>query len=362
MAAAFADMLTDYRKKAAHSFAAWKETVSVSANSTKPRSSIVRDVDCYKRRLFPELREYLSTAAAKCRQAQAQPRNAKKIVRKSAQVLGHGELVVALAASLRKERWSVARAEESQRIRAVREAGRVMGLIAACGIPRDVRENAHKRFLDARACEQRRRAGKEGVVSKRIGRLNAGTVEYTQLCGEGIRADRKGFVQHIERCQDAFDAGVLRLFPLGGKRKISILDTFEEVRKRYAGRPDELYRRKTARRFATWRRQRKQKEAETLRKASRAESEMKRRRGHDHLLTERKTGDSSFAPFLFELDSNTYAFSSRITEAPKLRKVMIEKYSTASGEGEGNLNGWEKAQQAAETNPLFHTRVMNRFA
>ena len=87
---------------------------------------------------------------------------------------------------------------------------------------------------------------------------------------------------------------------------------------------------------------------------------MKRRRGHDLLLSNRRTGDSSFAPFLFEANNQTFAYSSKISEAPKLRSVMLKKYSEVREDGE-QKNQWEKAKEAANVNPMFHTRVMNRF-
>lgn len=359
MPSTFIDLLADYRTEAADRFATRKEKVSVSSKPTDTKDAA--DVQCYKRQLFPGLENYLLNASEKFRRAKERPQHVRKRGGKPAQVLGHGNIVVALAAARRKKGWCCSRAEELHRVRARRDLKRVVNVVLACGIPKDVREEARERFLGVRLEQRRRRTVKESADPKRVGRLDAETEEYTQLCANGIRVDWCGFVQHIERCRDGLDRGAVLLYPSGRKLQTSMTDTGEEVRKRYAGRPDELYRRKTARKFATWTRQRKQREQEILETLSRAENEMKRRRGHDHLLSGRKAEDSSFLPFLFELDSSTYAFSSKITEAPKLRKVMLEKYSVVNQESADDLNTWEKAQHAAETNPLFHTRVMNRF-
>ncbi|CDF77443.1 unnamed protein product [Chondrus crispus] len=307
----------------------------------------------YKRPLFPALTAYLAKAAGEFRDAPraaiATPRTVTKIVLP----LGHGELVVALAGERRRARWARLQAERMHEIRAF--VGQ-RDYVLPGGVPLDVRQGKHARWLERRA-EERRQDARE-VVERRVGGLEAGSEELRRVCGRGIRADRRGYVQFLARAREGFDCGMPGLLSMGGKG-VAVGDTFEEVRKRYAGRPDELYRRKTARRFARWRRQKLEREAELSRTASRAESEMKRRRGYDHLLTDRRAGDSSFAPFLYELEGNAYAFSSKITEAPKLRKVMIDKYSAR--DGATVTDGWERAQQVAEQNPLFHTRVMNRF-
>lgn len=138
------------------------------------------------------------------------------------------------------------------------------------------------------------------------------------------------------------------------------LDSAEAVHKLYAGKPDEIYRRKMSRRYAVWRRKQRQIQLAESQKLAKAEHVMRDSRGVDQLMTHRHVDDCSFAPFLFDLESRAYAFSSRITEAPKLRNVMLQKYSALEA-GEDATDSLKTARLAAEVNPLFHTRVMNRF-
>lgn len=253
-------------------------------------------------------------------------------------------MVISLAADVRRDKWLLAGHLERHRKRAVNRILR--DVVVACGIPEDVRSMWRKRFLTSR-----KKSWEKVAFTGRIGIKEEGDVlAYDE-------EDQSGYTVHVARCRDALRKGCKTLMRQG---EFARRDTFEEVRKRYIGKPDEIYRRRTARKYARYRREKREREAEALKQSTRAEMEMKRRRGHDHLLTARDNGDASFAPFLFELDSNAYAFSSKITDAPKLRKLMIDKYSKDDN-GANDVNGWQKAHLAAETNPLFHTRVMNRF-
>lgn len=165
--------------------------------------------------------------------------------------------------------------------------------------------------------------------------------EHSMLCRLSLAAGRSSHRLAVSKCVK--------------------LDSAEAVHKRYAGKPDEIYRRKTSRRYAVWRRQQRQAQLAESQKVSKAEHAMRDSRGVDQLMTHRSVGDRSFAPFLFDLESRAYAFSSRISEAPKLRNAMLQKYSVPKASGNAT-DSLRTARLAAEVNPLFHTRVMNRFA
>lgn len=196
-----------------------------------------------------------------------------------------------------------------------------------------------------------------GVLGgRRLGRAEEGV--------EGLRrgdfVDGCGLLEYLERCRQVGLEGGRVLYGRCGRGVVHV-DCAEEVRRRYAGKPDERYRRRMGRRYASWRRVREEREREMERREMVAEMEMKRRRGYDQLLTGRVEGDASCVPFLYELRSCAYAFSSKISEAPKLRKVMVDKYSKLEGTREKGVDGWEQARLVAENNPMFHTKVMNRF-
>lgn len=165
--------------------------------------------------------------------------------------------------------------------------------------------------------------------------------EHSMLCRLSLAAGRSSHRLAISKCVK--------------------IDSAEAVHKRYAGKPDEIYRRKTSRRYAVWRRQQRQIQLANSQKVAKAEHAMRDSRGLDQLMTHRPAGDRSFAPFLFDLESRAYAFSSRISEAPKLRNAMLQKYSVSHASGNAT-DSLRTARLAAEVNPLFHTRVMNRFA
>lgn len=349
--ASFAAALTSYRLRAASQHATFLKTKYLTP---APNSALAQSPspEHYQRHLFPELECYLQQAARAYKLAKdAPPPPQSRRRRQFAALLGTGEIVEALAADVRRAKWVVASILEKHRRNAVRQG--FIDVVVACGIPWDVRQSARQKYLK----RDQRLWGALTIVEK-IGHAE-GSMESNEADWNELRGDVSGFGQHVARCQEGLRAGLTTLYARG-MRKHTRLDSFEDVKRRYVGKPDEVYRRKTARKFATFRKQRQQMEGVSLQALGLAEVEMKRRRGHDHLLTSRATGDSSFAPFLFELDSNAYAFSSKITEAPKLRKVMINKYS-ARTDFERGPNALEKAKQVAETNPLFHTRVMNRF-
>lgn len=345
----FFTSLQTYREKASQRFLNHKNS---KQHVDAVEGSCAASQECYKRVIFPALQLHLEAAAIayrafKDRQLTRGPTS--RLKKRLFGVLGDGEVVVALAAEVRRARWVVAKAIARHRREALVHALR--DFVLSCGIPADVRKSAHDRFL-------RRGTSKQAKVSHTV-MMNVGRAQENEKIDE-ICANANGFAQHVGRCREGIRIG-LKALKLTSDNKAKVkLDSFEEVKKRYTGKPDEIYKRKTARKFARYRRKRREEEEKMHKTCNRAEAEMKRRRGHDHLLTTRKNGDSSFAPFLFQLESNAYAFSSKITEAPKLRKAMLSKYSTKD-ESYGKANGWDKAQEAAEANPLFHTRVMNRF-
>lgn len=235
-------------------------------------------------------------------------------------------------------------------------AGRLSAV--ACGIPHDVRLAFHACFLQKRRDNLRRFSG---LPKQAMGRP-LGTIESDgEALSRKVATDDSGLSQYLSRCQQA---GLDGTFALYARCQLPTkpVDCFAEVRKRYLGKPDELYRRRTARRYAVWRRNRDELRREMERKEMFAEKEMKRRRGSDRLHSDRAAGDASFVPFMYEPGSHAYAFSSKITEAPKLRKVMVERYSQGACVQGESINRWERAKLAAETNPMFHNKVMNRFS
>lgn len=342
-----------YRLEAAKRYREYRESqvctpVNIESNvSDQPVSDSV-----YKREKIPGLDQYLQKACsayyrAKSAISKKRPRLANK--------LGHGEPAEHLFASIRKDKWMRRLAEQKHRLQVMNEAP-FTDFVKPCRIPTDILRRAASRFSLYKQRLLRKATLKSELCGSVLGRLSV----CQDILPPRIR-NESSYAIHVSRCEEIL---------LRGENTISarievvsvVCDTFEDVRRRYKGRPDEIYRRKTARKYATWKRM--QREQERLKKEGymKAENEMKRRRGHDQLLTSRPTGDASFAPFLYELNNNTYAYSSKITEAPKLRKIMIDKYTGDTDGGNQDLNQWQRAQQAAETNPLFHTRVMNRFS
>lgn len=138
----------------------------------------------------------------------------------------------------------------------------------------------------------------------------------------------------------------------------SISDRGEMASSACFGKPDEIYRRRAARKYATWKAEKRRNDVENRRIVHAAELEMKRRRGHDLMLSDRKVGDQDFAPFLFDNANTCFAFSSRIPDKQNLREMMINRYTCPEVADSRKLND---ATYIAATTELFHTKVMNRF-
>lgn len=347
-----------YRKRAAADF---QETRTAKhddcTRATHASSANVESRTCYKRVLFPALEEFLQNAAEAYKVSK---RRAKLPIRKktAAQMLGSGEPVEALCASKRREQWLVATAVGAHLARAPVTVPVLTSVF--CGIPSDILEKANTRYM--KHCSARRKQATEPEV--KYGHT-LGTCTGMTTCSDlpsALHIKEEGYDIHVSRCRDVYVQGRTSLVMVNGPKSATHFDTFEEVKSRYAGMPDELYRRKTARRFARWRRKRRELEIEKVATELRAEKEMKRRRGYDQRLTSREARDSSFAPFLFETDCHAYAYSTKITEAPKLRKAMIEKYNDSDEARQDVPDQWERALNGARSTPLFHTRVMNRFS
>ena len=164
-------------------------------------------------------------------------------------------------------------------------------------------------------------------------------------------SDNRGYAQHVARMAVAHANCAKNIVT----RTTPKLDDAKSMIRRYAGMPDELYRRRHGRAFARWRRQ--QREADTV---ARAEAEMARRRGLDRLQTQRAEMDAR--PFAFDGGEHAYAYNTRITEAPRLRAQMVRKYAAPAPQPlVPQLQGREKALKFADSAPMFHTRVMDRF-
>lgn len=305
----------------------------------------------YVRSLFPGLSVYLEHAARRYIAFKAHcisnpsPQSSPLVSR----ALGTGSPIHNPIFKVRRERWLQWLGEKAHRARlpmfpTLSTLSHILPLI--CGIPSDVRARyakLHRAHLTKMAVRPRPCVLKPPRRLGNITHHDQNIIVHVALH------------EHVARCRASLANGHAML-TTGVQMP---LDTFDQVRARYAGTPDPLYRRKSSRKFAAHRRRRREMAAAAARRVTDAEAGMHARRGHDQVLSGRKAGDTSFAPFLYELDNGAYVYSSRITEAPKLRGKMIDKYSTpAKCVG---VDSWQKAQVAAETNPLFHTRVMNRF-
>lgn len=156
----------------------------------------------------------------------------------------------------------------------------------------------------------------------------------------------RGYAQHVARC--------MARQGLSSKRRVyAALDTAASVRAIYAGLPDELYRRRTGRRYGRWRRT-----VGATGPLEKAEAEMARRRGHDRL----RTSSAPDSPTTFEFDGGAeYAFSTRITAAPRLQAAMMAKYNSPAPRPLVQVDARARAVAFAEQRPMFHTRVMDRF-
>lgn len=174
--------------------------------------------------------------------------------------------------------------------------------------------------------------------------------------------DGRGYSQYVVRARKGFLNRRREVLPLRVEGTKCKVDCAEEVMMRYGSMPDEIYRRKSARRYAVWKRLRREEEERHARYVRRAEAEMRKRRGHDLTLSSLDETEKCFKPFVFEQEENAYAFSSKISQAPKLRKTMLTKYSVPAPQAPvRELDSLQRAQLVAETKSLFHTRVMNRF-
>lgn len=153
-----------------------------------------------------------------------------------------------------------------------------------------------------------------------------------------------GYAEYIARASAARAAGAL-----GPTYRVSCIEEKERLAifRRYAGLPDEMYRRHSGRRYGKWRRM----NANTIAKV---EAEMVRRRGADRL----EAGTVGASRYVYDGGEHVYAFSCRITAAPRLRATMVRKYSTREAT---TLEPRPDAKQLASKTPMFHTRVMNRF-
>ncbi|KAI0562011.1 hypothetical protein FGB62_68g171 [Gracilaria domingensis] len=353
----FKEALAAYRTQSSANFYRIQQTkLNVSEPKLAP-SPPDTSRQAFERVIFPALGDHLARAAKTYKEWKHR-KSVAQSARVRSQRLGTGEPVKALFASLRRERWLLHLAKQAHFIRAPVPLAVVQ--ITICGIPEDLRRAAHQRYMTYKSTLVQRLDEKRASSSWAVIGVLEGDEEWT-LYSAFLTTD-ESYLAHVSRCRVLYSEGKRILVRVNKTVLGESLDDFEEVRKRYLGKPDELYRRKTARKFARWRRQQREKEKQKVAAEIRAEKEMKRRRGYDHRLTMREARDATFAPFLFDTSCNAYAYSSKITEAPKLRKIMMTKYSDTRKSSDGQQDQWERARQAAETNPLFHTRVMNRFA
>lgn len=300
----------------------------------------------YQRSSFPALEQYLQSASDKFSTFKQQLLTCSTVTesrkRNTSKALGtSSKPVLSIAAEVRRQRWLVYLSEARHRLN-VRLSSVQISHPIPCGIPLDIRMKYASLKRTTKIIYKKRFQ----FSTSKLGKVNVDE-QLLLPC-----------LEHTERCEQSIENGSTCLQPLTQKQMQ--VDTFDAVRIRYQGKPDELYRRKTSKKFAAWRRRMRDADLIVSRHESNAEHKMKISRGYDQLLTQRSYGDTSFVPFLYETDSHAYAFSSRISDAPKLRKAMIDKYSAKDTNEQVDL--LQKAHIAAETNPLFHTRVMNRFS
>lgn len=173
---------------------------------------------------------------------------------------------------------------------------------------------------------------------------------------EGVVA-LAGCGEFIARAKEGWTAGA-RVFVSVAKAGVDG-DEEAEVRRRYNGRPDELYCRRTARRWSVWRRAAAARAADAERAVVDAEREMKRRRGTTGCVREEGAG-VGFVGYRWDTDEVVYAACDKINGKKALRERMLAKYGSVEAADEVGLR--EKAEIMAQTKELFHTKVMNRFA
>mmetsp|Transcript_26881 Transcript_26881/g.104329 ORF Transcript_26881/g.104329 Transcript_26881/m.104329 type:complete len:315 (+) Transcript_26881:176-1120(+) len=90
-------------------------------------------------------------------------------------------------------------------------------------------------------------------------------------------------------------------------------DTFETVATEYQGKPDELYKRRSSKRYAAFKRKRAELERREMKKLRRAETEMLRRRVRDGDRV--RADENSLNRFFFCNENTTYAYCTKIPEA-----------------------------------------------
>lgn len=428
---AFHTAVSVYRTAAACAFAkfrAGKHGLSDAAennSATEQQSTIAFTPKAsaahgaYERELFPALEQFLIQATAEYAAFKTSQVSLSSIAVKTtervARALGSsGPLVMSLCADVRRHRWLVHLSETRHRHTmgmhyGVNNASTMKNRLLPplpCGIPHDVRQRYAKLYAALKSMfgvkttngtpHHHRQNSRPVLV---IARKRNQFVFFSRPLGNGVAQQQQQHYQehmqidqtltpsclliHVSRCRASLASGASRLLSQASERTV-VRVTAEAVRRKYAGKPDEIYRRKNSKRYAAWKRRVQEMAKASQSRVQSAEHKMRSSRGFDQLLTQRSYGDTSFAPFLFDTESHAFAFSSKISEAPKLRKVMLDKYassdkrnkkytletcatsSTAMNASKGSpqhqvVDSLQKAHVAAQTNPLFHTRVMNRF-
>lgn len=213
------------------------------------------------------------------------------------------------------------------------------------------------RTLRAAACA---RAQAAAVVAKQHATIISAAITAPPRAALAPLHDTRGYAQHVARASAARAAGLCALCtrsaPASTPRE-SPAELTAAVALRYAGRPDELYRRQSGRRFAAHRRACREAAVGRATKELKAEAEMARRRGGDRLRS------APGAPrYVFDGGDHAYVYGSRISQAPRLRESMLRKYSAPAPQPLAPVpDALQIAKQCAESRPMFHTRVMNRF-
>lgn len=368
MVNSFEDALALYRSCAANAFLRFRSNKLLS--TLKKPSKELSVTSPYVRQISPALREYLTSAAAKYAKFKDVPQLKVQSLKRPCVLGSAGKPVLRLAADVRRNRWMISLLEARHLVRSWQHKSHVYietaSIISSCKIPLDIRQKHASRY---QATQIAKSTGNDMLMFCRTRPstlAQQGKLKWTPDDDDNKIAPQPlqppPSLHHSRRCQLSLAAGehglAKQMSP--GPTETKLCGSFEETRRRYAGKPDEMYRRKNSRKFASWRRRMQELRLATAKRAENAETNMRATRGYDQLQTQRSYGDRTLAPFLFQSDTHAYAYSSRISEAPKLRKVMIEKYSTLTTVGSA-VDPYRKAVEAAENSPLFHTRVMNRF-
>lgn len=380
------DYLSAYRCRAAAAFRLHVEQHKRSQRSDGNPTTSAKLVVPYYRAMFPQLRAYLDSAASKYRQfkqdeqtqsatlhsdgrSRPSPRSRKlgsctATLRKNARLhpdIRRDRFLTSLSYARHRK---VAIRLDAQSTPCLSTASFPPSSARTCLIPVDVTRAFAMRFKTVAGLSTRP-AFRAVFPPPRL--TSVSIPPRSLLTAAPIPLRLSGFLppvpceEHSALCRLSLASGESVLRSRSRPRfGCGVMDCAEAVRKLYAGKPDEIYRRKTSRQYAVWRRKQRQIQLADSRKLASAEHMMRDSRGVDQLMTHRPADDRSFAPFLFDLESRAYAFSSRISEAPKLRDAMLQKYSTLDV-SRHPTDSLKAARLAAEVNPLFHTRVMNRF-